>query len=266
MWRTRYEGYAARVPDRVLVSTAELFGDGVFETVHLRPAGPWLLDEHLARLARSAALLEIDVPPGLPAEIGAATDGWTAAEGALRILLTRESHHVTVSAVPAAALRERRDGIRLITAGLGVPAGSRPPWSLTAAKTLSYANNFAARRWARRQGADDVLWLSLEGYALEAPTASLVWLAGDRLGTVPAAEADILPGTTVARLLSLAPAAGLRAEPRMITRDELAAADGIWLASALRGLAEAITLDGEPRPRSPWTPRLLDLLGFSPGA
>jgi 4-amino-4-deoxychorismate lyase len=55
---------------------------------------------------------------------------------------------------------------------------------------------------------------------------------------------------------------GLTADERLITRDELAACDAIWLASALRGLAEATSLDGSPRPRSPWTPRLLRLLGF----
>ena len=49
--------YAPLVTDRLEVSAGELFGDGVFETVHLRPAGPWLLAEHLDRLERSAARL-----------------------------------------------------------------------------------------------------------------------------------------------------------------------------------------------------------------
>jgi 4-amino-4-deoxychorismate lyase len=252
------------MPDRVLVSTADLFGDGVFETVHLRPTGPWLLPEHLDRLARSAALLEIEMPADLPAEIEAVTaDSLPAGgEAALRIVLTRSARFVTVAPVPPAALRERRDGIRLISADLGVSVTRRPPWSLAAAKTLSYADNFAARRWARRQGADDVLLLSTEGYALEAPTASLVWLAGDTLGTVPPEEAGILPGTTAAHLLSLAPSVGLRPAYRMIGPDELVGAEAIWLASSLRGLAEAVELDGVPRGRSPWTPRLLGLLGF----
>src|SRR4051812_2607981 len=47
------KGYAPAMTDRFLVSAAELFGDGVFETVHLRPSGPWLLDAHLDRLTRS---------------------------------------------------------------------------------------------------------------------------------------------------------------------------------------------------------------------
>jgi 4-amino-4-deoxychorismate lyase len=40
-----------------------LYGEGVFETLHLRPDGPWLLDAHLDRLTHSAALLELPLPP-----------------------------------------------------------------------------------------------------------------------------------------------------------------------------------------------------------
>ena len=250
--------------ERVLVSPSELFGDGVFETIHLRPSGPWLLGAHLDRLARSAALLDLDLPPRpvIEERIAAAADGFAEPEGALRIIRTRESLHVTVSAIPETVRRERREGIRLITADLGYAIGGRPPWSLSAAKSLSYAGNFAARRWATRQGADDLLWLSTEGYALEAPTASLVWLTGDTLCTVPAAEAQILPGTTAAHLLAVAPELGLHPAERMVTQEELSSADGIWLASALRGLAEATSLNNTPRPRSPWTIRLQTHLGF----
>jgi len=123
--------------------------------------------------------------------------------------------YATVDAVPAAALRERRDGIRLITAEVG----RRPPWSLSAAKTISYAENLAARRWATTRGADDVLWVSPDGYALEAPTASLIWLWRDTLCTVPPQRTGILLGLTAAALLGHARKVGstcwasLRPEP-----------------------------------------------------
>ncbi|MET8151160.1 aminotransferase class IV [Actinoplanes sp. NPDC049668] len=246
-----------------------LYGEGVFETLHLRPSGPWLLDRHLDRLHRSAALLELAPPPRaeLADLAGRAAGSWHGDEGALRLIVTagrasgKPATYATVGPVPAAALRERREGIRVITADLGVR--SRPPWSLSAAKTLSYAENLAARRWAVRQGADDLLWLDPDGSALEAPTASLVWLAGDTLCTVPHAQTGILAGTTAAELLEQAPALGLRAEERMITADGLAAADAVWLASSLRGLAEVRALDGARRAGSPWTRRLLTLLGFA---
>ncbi|GAA3338825.1 aminodeoxychorismate lyase [Amorphoplanes nipponensis] len=239
-----------------------LHGEGVFETLHLRPNGPWLLHEHLDRLTHSAALLELPLPPRaqLTALARRAADAWTAGEGALRLIVTPATHYATVSAVPATARRERREGITLITAQAGIAA--RPPWSLAAAKTISYAENLAAKRWARRQGADDILWLRTDGHALESPTASLVWLTGNTLCTVPAAETGILPGTTAAHLLSRAAELGLHGEERMITAAELAGTEAIWLASSLRGLAEARTLDGALRPASPWTARLLALLGF----
>ena len=256
--------YAAQVPDRVLVSPAELFGDGVFETIHLRPSGPWLLGAHLDRLARSAELLELDLPPRaeIEARVAAAVRDFSASEGALRIIRTRESLHVTVGEVPQTVRRERRDGVRVIAAGLGYAVGRPPPWSIMGAKSLSYGSNFAARRWAQRQGADDVLWFSAEGYALEAPTASLMWLDGGMLCTVPAGLTGILPGITAGHLLAAAAGAGLRGTERMITLDALAGVDALWLASSLRGLAEVVALNGTARPRSAWTGRLLELLGY----
>ncbi|GAA4593913.1 4-amino-4-deoxychorismate lyase [Actinoplanes octamycinicus] len=240
--------------EQILVSPADLMGDGVFETLHLRPSGPWLLDQHLDRLARSAALLGLPPPPPVTPPAGQT--------GVMRIIYTRNLFHVGVTPIPEQVLRERRDGIRVLSAGLGVSAGRQPPWSLSTAKTLSYGTNFAARRWAARHRADDVIWTAIEGQVLEAPTASVVWLAGDELGTVPWEEAGILPGITAAHLLSLAPSVGLRPVQRMITLPELAAADTIWLTSSVRGLAEVVTLDGVNRKRSPWTARFLRLLGF----
>jgi 4-amino-4-deoxychorismate lyase len=187
---------------------------------------------------------------------------YVAREGALRIVVRRdEPPAVSVSPVPARALAERRRGVRVITADAGVSM-HRPPWSLATAKTTSYAANLAARRWAQAQGADEMLWFSVEGYALEAPTASLVWLTGNRLCTVPPAAAAILPGITAAHLLARAGDVGLEPAEEMIRRDALHGADAIWLASSLRGLAEITTLDGTERARSAWTGRLQTLLGY----
>ena len=255
-------GRGALPPGTPLVAgddPAVLHGDGVFETVHVRSGVPWLLGEHLARLARSAELLALDLPDvrELAAQACALAP---APESALRLVVTRSAHWATISAVPAATLRERRAGVRVVSASLGVAAHGRPPWSLSAAKSLSYAANLAARRWAAAQGADDVLWTSIEGYALEAPTANVVWLADGALRTTPAATTGILPGVTAAHLLAVA---GLPAEERLATVPELAAADGVWLTSSLRGLAEVRALDGAARPPSAWTARLRAALGFA---
>jgi 4-amino-4-deoxychorismate lyase len=245
-----------------------LYGEGVFETVHLRATGPWLLDAHLTRMGASAAQLDLPLPAVATLRSLAleAASAWPELEGALRLVCTRgpaggpPTLYATVEPVPVAALRERRTGIRLITAEVG----GRPPWSLSAAKIISYAENLAARRWATTHGADDVVFVGPDGHVLEAPTASVVWLAGDALCTVPVQRTGILLGLTAAALLGEARTLGLRAAHRMVTPDELADADAIWLASSLRGLTEATSLDGKPRSPSEWTPRLLSQLGFPP--
>jgi 4-amino-4-deoxychorismate lyase len=251
-------------------------GDGVFETLHVRDGQAWLLDAHLARMARSAASLELALPPApaLAELVDEALTPWPAAvEGVLRLVCTRgpeEGGRVTayalVFAVPPGNLRARRDGVSVATATLGFPARLRPaaPWLLGGAKTLSYAMNMASLRWARSVGADDVLWVSSDGFALEAPTSTLVWLDGGTLRTVPAQDTGILAGTTAAYLLAHAGELGLGAGEGLVTPGGLADSGGVWLTSSVRGLAAIHTLDGTPLPQdAALTDRIRTLLGFS---
>ncbi|HZN20554.1 MAG TPA: aminotransferase class IV [Micromonosporaceae bacterium] len=260
-----------------------LRGDGVFETLHVRDGVPWLLDEHLARMGRSAARLELALPArealaGLSAEACAA---WPAGvEGALRLVCTRGTEDATrgTASAPGAATvfatigpvgpetrRARHEGVAVVTVPLGVAARWRPaaPWLLGGAKTLSYAVNMASLRHAQSVGAEDVLWVSTDGYALEAPTSTLVWRDGDRLVTVPAEATGILPGTTARYLLDqVAPALGLRADEEMVAPGRLSELDGAWLLSSVRGIAEIRALDGVPLRPALDTARLRDLLGY----
>jgi len=251
-----------------------LRGDGIFETTHIRGGRPWLLDEHLARMTRSAARLDLDLPPteALAELAEQAIDGWPAdVEGALRIVCTRGAEDggpvtvfATLTAVGDRTRGQRRNGIAVATASLGYPSGARAgaPWLLGGAKTVSYAVNMASQRWATAKGLDDVLWVSGDGWVLEAPTANLVWLADGRLWTVPAEVTGILAGITTRWLLKHAGDLGFGAGERMIRPTDLTSMDGLWLVSSVRGLAEVRTLDDKPLGPSPETGRLLDLLGF----
>ncbi|MET7805597.1 aminotransferase class IV [Micromonospora chersina] len=251
-----------------------LHGDGLFETLHLRGGQPWLRDAHLARLRAGAAAIGLALPPTavLVQLLDTVRAGWPPeVEGALRLVCTRGPEgggpttvYATLGEVPAAARRARRDGVTVATLPLGVAARSRPElgWLPAGVKSTSYAVSTAARRWAGQAGVDDVLWVSTDGYVLEAPTANVVWLTGTTLCTVPAAETGVLPGVTAHWLLDHADELGLTADERLPTPADLHMADGIWLTSSLRGLAEVTALDKTPRPRSPLTTPLLTLLGF----
>ena len=251
-----------------------LRGDGVFETMHVRDGRPWLADEHLSRMAASAARMDLALPPrqALVELIESACAAWPAhREGALRLVCTRGAEDggpvtafATLAPVGDAVLAGRRTGVAVTTATLGVAVAARPgaPWLLGGVKSLSYAVNMASLRWAARQGVDDVLWVSADGYALEAPTASLVWLEGETLWTVPPGETGILAGITARWLLDHADQRGYKSGERLVRPAELTTADGVWLTSSVRGLAEVRVLDGAPLPPSRHTAPLLELLGF----
>lgn len=251
-----------------------LRGDGIFETLYVSGGGPWLLEEHLARMARSAARLELDLPgrDELASLVVLVCAEWPATvEGALRLVCTRgpeDGGPVTVFATLAAVgeevRRSRRDGIAVRTATLGLSATVRPeaPWLLGGAKSVSYAVNMASQRWARQAGVDDVLWTSADGYALEAPTSTLVWLDGRRLCTVPADRTGVLPGTTARWLLDHAGDLGLSADERMVRPETLPDLDGAWLTSSVRGCVAIRALDGTRLPASPHTADIQALLGY----
>jgi 4-amino-4-deoxychorismate lyase len=250
-----------------------LHGDGLFETMHVRAGRAWLAAEHLARLTRTAVALDLPLPDtaALRELLDAACAGWPVeTEGALRLVCTRGPEgggpgtiYATLAEVPPASRRARRDGITVATLPLGVAADARTdrPWLLAGVKSISYGPNQATRRWAAANGVDDVLWTSTDGYALEGPSANLVWLAGDELCTVPA-ESGILPGVTADWLLRHAGDLGWAAVRRHVTPAELRTTDGVWFTSSVRGLAEVRTLDGTPLPASPHTPTIRELLGF----
>jgi 4-amino-4-deoxychorismate lyase len=250
-------------------------GDGIFETMHVRDGQAWLLEEHLARMARSAALLELALPESsvLADLVGQALAAWSdVGEAGLRIVCTRgiedggpPTVFATLFPLPDSMLLARRDGVAVATATLGLPVDLRPetPWLLGGAKTVSYAVNMASLRWAKSVGAEDVLWVSSDGYALEAPTSTLVWLDGQTLCTVPSQRTGILAGTTAAYLLAHAGELGLLTDERLITPAGLSDTRGAWFTSSVRGLAAIRSVDGSPLPYSDeLTGRIRALLGF----
>jgi 4-amino-4-deoxychorismate lyase len=271
-WR---DGAAVAVPADVPVVTA--FdqglgrGDGVFESVAVAAAGTPYLDAHLARMSRSAALLDL-ADPGEQvwrALVDTVLADWPAGvEGVCRLFLTRglgeglpPTALALLAPVPAETVRQRIEGISVVSLGLGVPADFRAqaPWLLGGAKTLSYAVNMAALRHAHAVGADDVVLTSLEGRLLEGPTSTVVWATGGTLHTPPL-ETGILPGTTVARLFERAADDGWPTAWSPGTVADLHAADAVWLLSGVRLAAVVHTLDGVGRGDAGLTARVRALL------
>ena len=231
-----------------------LRGDGVFETVLIRGGRPCLLEAHLRRLARSAAIAGLPAPS--PADLRAAAfvaaAEWTDGGDALLRLVFGRARRGGVtgfamsSALPARVLGARRDGVSTVTLDRGSAADA--PWSLGGAKSLSYAFYAAALREAAHRGADDALLVSTNGFVLEGPRSSVVIVDGDGTLVTPPAATSILPGTTVQALFQLARTRGRACESRPLRVVDVLAAQGVWLLSSLVLAARVHTLDGRSLP------------------
>jgi 4-amino-4-deoxychorismate lyase len=244
-------------------------GDGVFETTLVVDGQPRDLDEHLARLDRSAAMTDLELPPAADWRkgIAAVLGGWTGADMVLRLIATRGPEsgrptcYVTGAPVSPTAIAQRTAGVRvlLLDRGFTGSAAVASPWLLAGAKTLSYSINMAALRYAAGHDADDVIFVGADGTVLEAPTATVV-VARDRTLTTPP-EQGVLAGITVERLFAAARAAGWSTDRRPLLPEDLHSADGVWLASSVRLLAPVVSIDGSALPAAVGTAELLGLLG-----
>lgn len=228
-------------------------GDGVFESIGVIDGHAQEVVPHLERLAHSAALCDLPVPHASQwrQAVAQAEAQCPPGEAVIKLILSRGVEHgptptAWVTAAPASDFSAvRKSGVRVVTLdrGYDLSAAERAPWLLLGAKTLSYAVNMAALREARRRDADDAIFVSSDGFVLEAPTASLILRFGDRFVT-PAPTGGILHGTTQLSVYDHLSGRGFDVGYERIPASELANVDAAWLVSSVR-LAVAITaIDG----------------------
>ena len=240
-------------------------GDGIFETLRARAGHPAELDAHLERLRRSAAGLAIELPPDIDALVDRGIAEILGAEGldapnsdaSVRITITRgpifgrgllpadERVAPTIAIQAWPVLPPRTDhlerGLHLV-----VSAIRRDPESpLASLKTISRADYVHARLEARRVGADDALFLTIDGHLSEATSANLFLVRGGELAT-PDLACAILPGTTRSWILGWGRRAGLAVAESWLTTRDLAEADEAFLCSSVAGILPVTRFEGRP--------------------
>lgn len=245
-------------------------GDGIFETLRARAGRPAELDEHFARLRRSADGLDIPLPDDIEARLvtgiaellaadeldgptGDASIRITVSRGAFRgrgLLPPDEVVAATVAiqawpVVPAPPGHLER-GLHLVAS-----AARRDPASpLATLKTTSRADYVYARLEARRAGADDALFLTVDGFLSEGTTSNIFMIRRAADGTLelatPSLDCAILPGTTRSWLLGWGGRVGLRPLEGRLTRADLMSADEAFLSSSVVGVLPVTRFDGAP--------------------
>ena len=155
-------------------------------------------------------------------------------------------------AVPDWIEAVRARGQRLAT--LDLPRRSFP-WLLPGTKSTSYATHMAAEAEARRRGADDAVFVDLDGTVLEGTVTNIWWREGERLFT-PSLELGILAGETRAALLELAADVGYAVEEGCYPVARLLDADEVFTSSSVREVMPACSIDDVAFPLGPAAARL----------
>lgn len=249
---------ALHAPEEARVSVYDrgfLYGDSVFETIRTYGGVPFALDEHLARLERSAERVGIPMPvarAALAAEVGEALARAANAESYVRVMLSRgagplgldPSHAVRplrvilvepLAPLPATAYR---DGVAVITVRT-----ERAADAAHGAKVGNYLASLLALRSAREAGAHEALVLDARGNVLEGTTSNVFCVTDGTLVTPPE-EAGILAGITRARVLEQARAEGVPVRLAPIRQADLASAAEVFLTSSLREVLPVVRVDG----------------------
>jgi branched-chain amino acid aminotransferase len=208
-----------------------LRGDGVFEVIRLYSGRPFAFGEHLDRLERSAAALELPIDrPVFEQEISALLAEFGEHEAQLRLVVTRGGHRLAFTEnLPDYAGWE---SLRLATVTYS------PSVILNGVKSLSYAANMEATRLAKGRGADEAVLVRPDGVVLEAPTSTIFWVRDGELRT-PSLEVGILASITRERLLR-----ELEAAEGEYELEDLLAAEEVFLASTVREVQAVSEIDG----------------------
>jgi branched-chain amino acid aminotransferase len=215
-------------------------GDGVFEVIRLYAGEPFALSEHLDRIERSAASIELPVKrEAIERELDALLAEFGSGEAQLRIVLTRGGRRILLTE----ALPERGSSARVATVTYS------PTVILTGVKSLSYGANMQATRIAQARGTDEAVLVRPDGVVLEAPTSSIFWVSPEDGLRTPSISTGILESITRAQIVR-----SLHVEEGEFGVDDLHAAREAFLASTVREVQPIAAIDGHeleaPGPRT----------------
>jgi len=260
-------------PDRAVVSVFDrgfLYGDSIYEVVRTYRCRPFALDQHLARMRRSANRLALALPwdedrtrEEILRTLAASKDSdapdpkaapWNVGELSLRVIMTRgagelgldpmlaiDSLAIVIAgplrAPPASAYRE---GVACRIVGVRHDA---PEAADTTAKTGAHLANVLAVAEARAAGAHEALLLDRDGLVTEGASSNVFAVREGRLETPPLAI-GILEGVTRGIVIALAREAGIDVCEAPLRPEAIATADELFITSTAREILPVTSLDG----------------------
>lgn len=234
-----------------------LYGDGVFEGIHVLEGGIADLDKHLKRLFRSAKYLRIEIPIS-EEEMREAiirvvresklVDGYvrpivTRGEGPLGIEHMEELSKPNVVIVPQIRTgysdRARLEGLKAKV----VSTRRNPPECLDPRiKSCNYINNILGKIEQLEAGADLGIMLDIHGFVSE-ETSKNIFLVKDSVLYTPRVS-NTLEGVTRGNILEIAEKQEWKAIEADLTLYDLYNADEVFVTGTMSGAIPVVNVDG----------------------
>jgi D-alanine transaminase len=231
-----------------------IFGDGIYEVVPAYSRKPFCMQEHLARLKRSLAAIEITNPY---------TDAqWQEIVGKLIASSEANDQFVYFQVTRGVAKRDHafpkdtKPTVFAMTTPFSPPAGELLSkgvaaittvdnrWLRCEIKSIALLGNVLKRQEAVDAGAVEVVMFR-DGMLTEG-SASNIYIVKDGTLLAPPKDSKILEGIRYGIMGRLAQAAGVPMQVRPITKAEVLAADECLLSSATKEVLPIAVLDEKP--------------------
>ena len=230
------------------VSSAALYGKGIFTTIAVYDGKPFLWEKHWRRLRDNAAKLNIDLSDFSEEATKKALDEIieknAVSNGRARLTFYDESassiwdfntERKTSLLITTADQRPVRENFRVKMSLHRVSSLSK----LAAIKSCNYLENILAYEEAKRSGFDEAIRVNEGGEVVNACMANVFWLRDGRLFT-PQLSTGCLPGTTREFILE-----NLDCAEVDYLYDQVHLAEAIFLSSAGLGVVRVSELNGK---------------------
>lgn len=245
-------------PDGASVSINDrsfLFGDGVYEVIRSYGGRLFGLDEHIQRLFRSAAALDLQVPldaAGLKDLVRTVHRKSEIADAMIYIHVSRgtepRNHLFSIDLRPAVLVTVRHLPDDLFENGLQETEAITVHdgrWDMCHVKCTSLVANILAKHKARQAGVDEAVFVRADGTVTEAYASNVFIVKDGKVYTHPA-DNHILGGITRFFVLRLCRELGLPVEERRFSKEEMMAADEVMVTNSVHEIRAIIRIDGQP--------------------
>lgn len=233
-----------------------LFGDGAYEVIPVYSRRPFRLQQHLERLERTLAALQLANPLSREqwAEVvQRLVDDHGSEDQGVYLQVTRGAAPVRDQAFPRPAVaptvfayadRLPTPSAELLATGGTALTAEDFRWLRCDLKTVSLVANVLLRQLSAAAGCTETILLR-DGLVMEGSASNvLVVQAGVILA--PPKSNLILPGVTYDVVLELAAANGIPTQVRPVAEAELRSADEVWVTSSTKEVLPITRIDDAP--------------------